>query len=266
MESELFNILGDIFYVIIFLFGLCMGSFVNSWIWRRYENIRIMHGRSICPSCRRQLKWYENIPILGYIFLKGRCRTCHKPIPPHFVWVELMTAFLFVFISWHFLEFGHYDSALYYRNIIFAGFLLIIFIYDLLYQIILPEIVWLGAMVGFFVNYIFFDISLTAMFLGIIIGSGFFLFQYIVSKGRWIGGGDVRLGVMIGTFLAWPNILTALFLAYISGAITGVFLLLFKGKKMDSQIPFGSFLALSTMAVLLFGQEILAWYLGLLAI
>lgn len=257
-------ILGDLFYVVLFLLGLALGSFLNSWIWRRHENIRVARGRSMCHSCRRTLKWYENIPVLSFLILRGKCHTCKSKIPPHFLWVELTTALLFVFIAWYHLSYSSFDSTKLHRDIILAAILLIIFIYDWLYKIILSEIVWIGVIFGLYFNYFCLNGCPLKMLIGALLAGGFFLLQYVVSKGKWIGGGDVRMGVMMGVWLGWPNILVALMFAYISGALVGILLMVLKKKKLGSDIAFGTFLSLGTAFALFFGGELIDWYLGLL--
>jgi leader peptidase (prepilin peptidase) / N-methyltransferase len=264
MEFELYSILGSVFYVIIFILGVSLGSFLNSWIWRRNENVRIMSGRSMCPCCRRKLHWYENIPILSYLYLKGRCATCKTKIPSHFIWVELVTALLFLFVTWHCVDYHSFNSTVYHRNIIFVGILTVIFIYDYLYKIILSEVVWLGLVVAIYFNYFALNQELVPMLIGAAVVSGFFLLQYIISRGKWIGGGDVRFGVLMGFMLSWPYVLVALFLSYISGAVVAVMLLISKRRKMSSEIPFGTFLAVSTFFTLFYGQNLIDWYLGLI--
>lgn len=265
MEYQIYSLLGHFFYLIIFLFGLCLGSFVNSWVWRHHENIRISRGRSICPSCRRKLKWYENVPVLGYVFLKGKCLTCKREIPKHFIFVELITPILLVFVTWYHLDIAaEFNSSLYHRDVFFIGILLVIFIYDYLYKIILSELVYLGIAIGIFFNFSLIYATPLQMLYGALAAGGFFYLQYVVSKGKWIGGGDVRLGVLMGVWLGWPNVLVAVMFAYITGALVGLSLLLSKKKKMNSEIAFGTFLSLGTFVALLNAREIISWYLALL--
>ncbi|MFH1790274.1 MAG: prepilin peptidase [bacterium] len=264
MEYNIYTIFGDFFYLIIFTLGLCLGSFLNSWIWRKHENIMVSRGRSMCANCRRKLKWYENIPVLSCIYLGGKCKTCKSIIPKHFIWVELSTAILFLFITYYRLEFTDFNSIIYHRDIVLIGFLLVIFLYDFLYKIVLSEIVWICSLAGLYFHFLSKDLSITSMVLGVLIAGGFFFVQYVISKGKWIGGGDVRLGVMMGIWLGWPYILVGLFTAYVSGAIVGTILLIFKKKKMSSEIPFGTFLSASTFFALVYGYEVVQFYFGLI--
>lgn len=264
MGYEAYVILGDITYIIIFLIGLCLGSFLNSWIWRAHENIRVSRGRSICPNCRRQLRAYENIPIVSYLALRGKCRTCKNLIPKHFVFVEITTACLFLFVAWFDVNYLVFDYYVFLRNIIFVGILLVIFIYDYLYKEIIPGLIWFGVVAALFFHFLTGYLAIPDMLLGALIGGGFFLAQYLFSKGRWIGGGDVRMGVMMGFWLGWKLTIFALMGAYILGAIIGIIMIIVKRKNMRSEIPFGTFLAIATFFTLYYGANVLNWYLSLL--
>ncbi len=251
------------FYFAIFFLGLILGSYLNSWVWRMHENIRVMGGRSMCPNCRRQLAWYENIPVFSYLFLNGKCRTCKNPIPRHFIFVELGTALIFVLVAWVNINNPLFTPAHFFRDIFFAVLLIVIFVYDWLYQEILPSIIWVGVLVGLIFNF-YLHVNLVAMLIGALVAGGFFLLQFVVSKGRWIGGGDVRLGVLMGVWLGWPAVLAAMILAYVVGAIGGLFLIATGKKQLSSAIPFGTYLSLGTFVTLLWGSEVVGWYMNFL--
>lgn len=253
-------------YIIIFVFGLILGSFLNSWIWRTRENIKVVSRESfsICVSCRRKLRWYEKFPVISYFFLKGECRTCKKSIPWHYTLVEFLSGLLLVFVAYIFLQKVSFSEWHFFRDVFFLTILIVVFVYDALYKEVLLRVVWPGFFIGFLINFYFLNYSFESLAIGSALGGGFFLLQYLVSKGRWIGGGDVRLGFMMGIWLGWPNILVALFLSYIFGAIISVGLLLFKKKEMTSEIPFGTFLAIGTFFSLYFATDLINWYLGLL--
>jgi len=252
-----------VFYLFVFLLGLILGSFLNSWIWRQWENIRIVAGRSICIYCHRQLTWYENIPVFSYLFLKGKCRTCKKTISIRYLLVELGMAVILTFIYFYHSQFLEFNPIHFLRDVFFVALLMVIFTYDALYKIILSSVVWLGVVVGFFFNYFYLGIGLGDMALGAIIGGGFFMAQFLVSRGRWIGGGDVRLGFMMGIWLGWQSILVALMFSYVVGAIFSLFMLALKKKTWVSEIPFGTFLALGTFFAMYWGGDLIKWYLQL---
>ncbi len=192
------------FYIFVFHLGLILGSFINSWIWRTRENIKIFtFSRSICVHCRRPLSWYENIPVFSFLFLRGRCRTCRKAIPWHYPLVEFFTAVALVFVFWYHVQYVNpFNSAHFLRDVFFIGLLIVIFIYDYLYQIILSRIVWPATLIGFIFNYYYLGFSFDSMLVAALAAGGFFLLQYFISKGCWIGGGDVRLGVVMGVWIS----------------------------------------------------------------
>lgn len=259
------EILGNVFYAFVFVLGLCIGSFLNSWIWRTYANMRILaKNRSICPHCGHQLPWYENIPLFSWIFLRCRCSQCHRAISWQYPLVEFFTGALMVLVFYNNLHTAVFNPWQLFRDVLFLIWLMIIFVYDFRYQIILTGVVWVASAVGFCLNVTMLNINPSDLILGMIIASGFFYLQYFISKGKWIGGGDVRMGVMIGAWLGWQNAILALFVAYISGALVAIYLLLRKKANGETAIPFGTFLAIGTLFSLYYGTAVIHWYVGLL--
>ena len=155
------------------------------------------------------------------------------------------------------------DFILAIRDWFFIAVLIVIFVYDLCWYLILDNIT-IPAIIIAFVSNLFFGIDFLNLTLAVVIGGGFFLLQFVVSRGKWIGGGDIRLGALMGALLGWPQILVALALAYFSGAIIGIGLVRFGKKELYSRVPFGTFLSVSTIVTLLYGDEILRWYLGII--
>ena len=251
-----------LFWFIIGGSGLILGSYLNSWMWRIYTNRWQWGGRSLCIHCGRQLTWSENIPLLSFVVLRGQCRTCHQRIPPDYFWVELVTPILFVLAASIDLAHGITNPWHIWRDLFFVALLLVIFVYDAKYYLILTRVVYGGAVVGFLINYVVLHVSPVNMLLGAIVGAGFFWMQYVLSRGRWIGGGDVRLGLMMGILLGWPGVLVALFMAYVLGAFVSLGLLALRKKTLRSQLPFGTFLAIGTLVALFWGEQIIQWYLG----
>jgi prepilin signal peptidase PulO-like enzyme (type II secretory pathway) len=135
--------------------GLILGSFLNSWIWRTRENIKVLAAsRSMCVYCRRQLGWRENIPLLSFMILDGKCKTCRRPISWRYPLVELFTALVLVLIAWYHVRFlPAFEVWRWLRDVFFVTFLIIVFVYDFLYQEVLLRIVWPGALIGFCINY-----------------------------------------------------------------------------------------------------------------
>jgi prepilin signal peptidase PulO-like enzyme (type II secretory pathway) len=265
---------------IIFIFGLIIGSFLNCLIWRLYREEKVS-GRSYCPKCGNKIKWRDNIPVLSFCLLSGRCRACGKPISWQYPAVELIAGILFltVFIK----NFSVAGGNIYFQGQLPAAILLlrdwfiisamlVIFIYDLRWYLILDKVTLPAMAIVLIFNIILgilagnILINLFIYLISGIIGGSFFLIQFLISKGRWIGGGDIRLGFLMGLVLGWPYILEAIFLAYLAGSIVGVGLMIAGRKQWGSKIPLGAFLAPAAIAVLLWGKEILEWYFQLFQI
>ncbi len=250
------------FYIIIGMSGLALGSFLNSFLWRMQKNFSVSSWRSVCIHCRRRLTWWENIPVVSFVWLSGKCRTCSQPIPWHYPVVEIAGAvsFLLVLIT------HAYNHSLDFRFILdlfFTFILLGIFVYDGLYKFIPMGLVWLGSVVGLVANIFLIHHSWSSLLFASLIGGGFFGLQFLVSRGKWIGEGDIYLGVMMGVWLGFPKILCALLIAYVIGTMAGVTLLLSKRKKFKSQISLGNFLAVGIFVSLLWGERVIRWYLSL---
>ena len=248
--------------IIIFLAGLAIGSFINALIYRLHKGKSWIRGRSICPSCKHTLAWYDLVPVLSFILLKGRCRYCRKKISLEYPLVELSTGIIFVLI-YFFTFFNIQSGQQLLINLFIAAILIIVFIYDLKHYLILDRII-LPAIAVVFIANILLGKSWSNMLIPAFAISAFFLFQFLISRGRWIGLGDLRLGFFMGIVLGWPNAILALFLAYVLGSVISVFLVIFKAKNWHSEIPFACFLCPATFIVMLFGNQLLQWYLRIL--
>lgn len=252
-------------FIIIFLssLGAIFGSFINACEWRLFHQKSLME-RSACPLCHAVIRWHDNVPIVSFFLLERRCRACKKIISWQYPLVEAGVGILFAFVGWWHLGYGGDVTMLLVRDLFVACVLTFLFVYDLKYQEI-PDSITLPSLVLLFVGSLYFEWhSLENLLIGLFVGGGFFLVQYIISRGRWIGGGDIRLGLLMGVILGWPGILVALFLAYVVGAGIAIALVLLKKKTMQSQVPFGAFLAPATLVALLWGEGIIRWYVGLI--
>lgn len=241
---------------LLFIFGLIIGSFLNCLIWRTYKGKSFIRGRSICPKCKHQLFWYDNIPLLSFIILGGKCRYCKKKISWQYPLVELATAILFCLA--YLVEFQVLAIV---RDWFFISVLIIVFVQDLRWQVILDQITIPAIVIALALNLIM-GVSLGNLLVSAIIGGSFFLMQFIISSGRWIGGGDIRLGALMGLMLGWPQVLLAIMFGYWLGAIVGIYLILSGKKKLSSAMPFGTFLAIGTIVVLFWGDIILNSFLN----
>jgi leader peptidase (prepilin peptidase) / N-methyltransferase len=247
-----------IYIILIFLIGICVGSFINVLVLRTRKNQKFLGGRSKCRKCEQVIKWYDLIPLLSFFMLRKRCRGCKEKISWQYPLVELVTGLLFILV--YLVQ--HDALAVVIPILIFTTFLIIIFIYDLKYQQILDRFS-VPAMVIAFVLNLLLGVSIWSMLIGAALIGGFFLAQWLLSKGTWIGDGDIRLGVLMGLILGWQNGLVALFLAYVIGALVGVIMLATKKAGMKTEIPFGTFLAAATLVSMLWASQILDWYFGL---
>jgi leader peptidase (prepilin peptidase) / N-methyltransferase len=259
-------------YFFSFIVGLCLGSFINALVYRLYEEMPFVNARSLCPKCQRQLKWFDNIPLVSFIWLRSRCRFCREKISWQYPLVELATGLLFTGVLYFvFLSnpLSPYFITLLLYYFITVSFLVTIFVFDLKYSLI-PDKISIPAIITVLIAQILFLLprflisDFKFLIFSAIIGGSWFALQYFLSKGKWVGGGDIRLGILMGLILPWPHILTALFLSYLGGAVVSVPLLVFKKKTMKSEIPFGIFLVPATLIVLFWGDKIVNWYFGLL--
>ena len=245
-----------------FVLGTAVGSFLNVVVWRLHTEENFVHGRSHCPHCGRTLAAVDLIPLLSYLLLRGRCRSCSVRISPSYFLVEAATGLLFM-LSVQALSVGHLDWLRLLLSWFVVSVLSIVFVFDLRYMLI-PRSVVLPAFVLVLAVNLLLGMSALSMVLGIAVTAGFFWLQRLLSHGRWIGGGDVQLGLLMGAALGFPNALVALFLAYVVGAAVGVALLTARRGTWRSEIPFGTFLSAATVVALLYGDRLVGWYFNLL--
>ncbi|MFA5052309.1 MAG: prepilin peptidase [Patescibacteria group bacterium] len=243
---------------LVAILGLVVGSFLNAVIYRLHAGVSFMHGRSYCPHCKHNLASKDLVPLFSFLFLRGRCRYCQKPISWQYPLVELMTAAGFIAVLWKFDV-----SATLLVYCLYTCLLMIIFVFDLRYYLILDRVSIPAVIIAGVLSAIVLHISVASLFIGAVIGGGFFLIQFLVSRGKWIGGGDIRLGVLMGVMLGWPQILVALVIAYFIGSVIGVGLIVSRRKKWQSQVPFGTFLSVATFITFFIGPAVVNYYQGL---
>ena len=250
-------------YIFVFFFGLIVGSFLNCVIYRLEEGKSFLKGRSFCPDCKHTLSWQDLIPLLSFLILKGKCRYCKKPISIQYPLVELATGILFILI----LNFSTRPGGV--ILFVVSCFLIIIFVYDLKHYIIPDKIIYPVIIVSgiwYFVSGIFLNLYTKYEILNTIYSAfgaaAFFLAIVLVSRGKWMGVGDIKLAFLMGLILGFPNILAALFLAFLIGAIIGVGLIAAQKKTFKSEVPFGPFLVTGTFIALFWGENIINWYLN----
>jgi len=246
---------------IIFVLGLIIGSFNNVCIYRIPKNESIIFPASHCTKCHSTIKAVDNIPVLSYFLLRGKCRKCGEKISIRYPIVELITGLIYVSL---FFIYGRSTLALIYA--ILSSALIIISFIDLDEQIIPDEISLPGIAIGFIISFFVSYISYIDSLLGILVGGGIILLIALagmaVFKKEAMGGGDVKLAAMIGAFIGWRYIALSLFLGLFLGAIVGIVLIVLKVKNKDDLVPFGPFIVLGSFITILWGKNILTWYLG----
>lgn len=237
------------------LFGLIWGSFFNVCICRIPAEESVVKHRSRCPKCAAPIFWYHNIPVLSWVALRGKCRSCREPISIQYPLVELATALLYLFL---FLRFGLGIQWIAYA--LFLSYLLVISVIDLYHRIIPDELSLSGIVVGFLAALATGDITWLESLLGILVGGGVFLaiaWSYEKLSGReGLGGGDIKLLAMLGAWLGVKSILLIIVISSALGSVVGILFMLGKKKDMKTAIPFGPFLAFAAAVYLFWGSQI----------
>ena len=238
------------------IFGLIIGSFLNVVIVRLPEKENLWSPPSHCRSCHSEIRWYDNIPLLSFIWLRGRCRNCREPISWRYPLVEALTG-----LSWGFAA-GHFGLTLQLiPALLLISSLIVLTAIDLEHQLLPDRITLPGIVVGWLSNLLTGQVSIVNALLGSLVGGGIFYLVVILSRGG-MGGGDIKLGAMLGAFLGWKLTLVSIFLAVFTGGFVAAGVLSTGRKKRKDPLPFGPFLALGGMATLFWGEELLQWYLG----
>ncbi len=245
----------------VIVFGLCIGSFLNVCIFRLPKNRSIVSPPSACPSCGHRLHWYENIPVLSYLFLKGRCSGCGSAISLQYPLVELLTAVIALSL-W--FKFGL--SVQFLIMFVFSCCLIIVTFIDLAHKVI-PDIISIpGILAGILASFFLPDIDWIDSALGMLAGGGSLYLvtwsYYLVTRKVGMGGGDIKFLAMIGAFLGWQAIPFVILISAAVGSVVGLAYILVSRQSRHYQIPFGPFLALAAEIQILFGDRILELYLS----
>lgn len=256
-----------------FIFGLIVGSFLNVLSMRYKEDkflfsSQILGGRSHCPHCGKTLSALELMPVLSFIFQKGKCKTCKAKIGWEYPVVELFSAFIFFFTP--FIARTIPLSILW---VSIFEILLLASLIDKRLRIIPDELSALLGIAG--ILSVFYEINLVGPYfllfgsvpspwlnhlLGLAVAAGFLGLVFLITQGRGMGFGDVKLGAVLGLILGWPGSLVFLVLSFLLGGLVGILLILFRQKEMRSSVPFGPFLSLGFLMLFFFGQNILTFY------
>jgi len=257
----------------LFLLGLCFGSFVNALTWRLRKKKDWVNGRSQCVHCGFTLAAIDLIPVLSWLMLRGKCRYCGKKIDDNpLVELSLGLTFLLSYIFWPSpIEGG--QLYLFIAWLISSVGLMALLVYDARWTLLPNKLIYPTALIASLGNLGYLATAagktdfLISWLSSVLVASGIFLVLYIISKGKWIGYGDVRLGLLTGTLLHSPSIsFMMIFLASILGTLF-VLPSLIKGKMgFGARLPFGPFLIVATVICLVFGQRLLDWYTSLISI
>jgi leader peptidase (prepilin peptidase) / N-methyltransferase len=246
---------------VLALLGLAVGSFLNVCIHRLPRDQSLNSPPSRCPSCEYRLRWFDNIPVLSYVLLGGRCRKCRTRISIRYPLVELITMVLFLV---HGAVFGW--SALLVPRLAFGCAMVVLFAIDLEHQL-LPNVITLpGIVVGLIASAVL-PPGIVDALIGVLIGGGVLwligeaYFRYSGHEG--MGGGDVKMLAMIGAFLGWKLVLVTLVLSSIAGSVIGLLVIAIRKGGMKYALPYGTFLALGALVASLAGESIVNWYVGL---
>lgn len=257
--------------MLIFIYGLLIGSFLNAWIWRIHTARKISRGRSMCPHCKTTLHWYELVPLVSYIGLRGKCRTCHKPISKQYPLVELATAVLWLALYLVIQPTAPYGWMTLLVWLAIGSLLIGAFVYDAKWML-LPEVftvsalvialAWLGVRwIGFQEG----ELVLHQLIGAAVLGASFWALSYF-SGGKLMGDGDSRLGLLMGLLLTPAQLVLAVVVSFNLGALVGVGLILTGRKTRKDAIAFGPFLISGLILSFLVGQWLITKYFMLFSV
>jgi leader peptidase (prepilin peptidase)/N-methyltransferase len=249
--------------ILVALAGLIWGSFLNVVIYRLPRGLNLAKPPSACPACGTRIKPYDNIPVVSYLILGGKCRACGKPIPFSYVLAEILTPLAFLILHHHFgLTLHFFASA------VFTSALIVLAFIDYRHKILPDHIVFPGIALGLVYAFVRRDgLRIGDALLGALVGAGFLLLvygaYYLVRKKEGMGLGDVTMMAMIGIFLGWLPALLTIILASLAGVIAGIVVIVVRKRDLQFLLPYGTFLAPAAFVALVWGNRIILAYLGL---
>jgi len=255
--------------ILVFVFlGLAVGSFLNVCIDRLPQGQSIIRPPSHCADCKHKLGIRDNVPLFSYLRLRGRCRYCQAHIPLRILIIEATTGLLFGLLYWNYglgLELG--------ISLIYASLLMVIFVIDLENQLVLDKIIYPGMVLAIAFSFFWPGIEMVILppggaigkllssLAGGAIGLAAMALPFVITRGKGMGMGDVKLGALVGLMTGYPLAIIAILMSWIMGGVVAATLLALKIKGLKDPIPSGTFLAISAMVTLLWGQTIWQWYL-----
>lgn len=247
-----------LFYsVLLFIIGLCIGSFLNVLVLRIDNLSTVWKGRSFCPHCKHTLSWRDLVPLFSFATLLGKCRYCKKTISWQYPAVELGVGIMFLLL---FLKFGIGLALIYYLAIF--SVMAVVFIYDLKTQMVPEVFVWIALGLSFLGGWYFGNFSFWEMILGGLIAGGLFALLVLVSKETWMGAGDIKIGLIMGFLLGYPVTIVGLFSSFVLGSIVGLIYMKVANKTIRDSLPFAPFIIASTLFAMIIGRGIITWYWG----
>ena len=247
---------------IAFIFGLCVGSFLNVCIYRIPAEKSIIFPGSTCPNCDSSIRFYDNIPLLSYLVLGGKCRQCQTPISFRYPMIELMAGAFSVGL---YLKFGlSIESAVYF---IFISVLIVIAFIDIDHRIIPDRITLPGIAFFFGAALALPGLSWTDSLLGILIGGGSLfavaVVYHLLTKREGMGGGDIKLLAMIGALVGWKGVFFTIFVSSALGTLSGLLIMAATRQNLKLAVPFGPFLSIGAAVYVFFGPQLVLWYFQL---
>jgi len=244
-------------HILSFVLGTVAGSFLNVCIYRIPARQSIISPPSHCPSCDTRLTARDLVPLFSYILLRGKCRYCGTPVSLQYPGVELVTGILFVAAI---RRFGLTLDAL--AAAVFFSLLVVVSVIDIRHRIIPNGIVLTGLISGIPLNFLSREAAYDGL-VGFLLGGGILLLVAVLSRGG-MGGGDIKLAAMAGIYLGWQQTLLMLLLSFLLGSVVGVAIVWAQRKTLKEAIPFGPFLSAGGVMALLWGEQMISWYLTLL--
>lgn len=245
--------------LIMFVFGVVIGSFLNVCIYRIPRGISVIRPGSFCPNCGTHIPFYYNVPLISYVMLKGRCHSCYQPIPFRYFLVEFITGLLTVAT---YLKFGLSASFVYYLGLIY--FLIVISFIDMATQLIYNKLLIYLMAFGLLFNLLFPVHSWPDSFLGLVAGGGSLLFFAVLGRVLFrkesMGMGDVKFAAVLGFFLGWKMVLLALFLGFVYAMVAFIVLSFSRKTRMQDYVPMAPFLAVGSLTFVYWGPMIIEWY------
>lgn len=258
--------------VLVFAFGACIGSFLNVVIWRLPRNEKISRGRSHCPFCSKELGPLDLVPVLSFIWRRGRCAYCSKRISYRYPVIELVTASLFLAAFYLFVPSDVLSWVALLRIFFVMAVLAVVFMIDLEHYLILDKVIWpctaiilaIHLAIDFSVGTDVYASQTVQSLIGAAAGYIPFYLLWKVSAGKWIGLGDAKLGLFLGAVFGFPLVWLCFLLAFFLGSVIAIPLLITGKKHLGSKLPLGTFLAVAGILTLWFGEQIATWYLELI--